>query len=167
MHRGCTVWISLNCLFLCIRGWHSCIAIRFPDVSWSSFTSSLLPPWGPFWPDCPPPTLKVLPWPPLDEGVLTSSFGLPASVSVLSVASYSPNPSLVPGHFFHIFPFPVLPSLPLVPVVSVSAEDLTSSFSGGTEASAHQLPSSPHCVCTAVYRQRFFLPLQSYPALCF
>ena len=58
-----------------------------------------------------------------------------------------------------------MPRLPLVPVVSLSAEDLTSSFSGGTEASAHQLPSSPHCVCTAVYRQRFFLPLQSYPAL--
>ena len=100
MHRGCTVWIFLNCLFLCIRGWHSCIAIRFPDVSWSSFTSSLLPLWGPFWPDCPPPTLRVLPWPALDAGVLTSSCGLPASVSVLSVASHSPNPSLVPGHFF-------------------------------------------------------------------
>lgn len=120
-------------------------------------------PLGSFRPDCPPPTPEVLPWPPWMRGFSHPLVGsLPPSVSSVCPVTL-PTPSLIAGLFFHTSPVPVLPRLPPVPsCLSVSRVILRRNR--GQCTPAPKLPS-PHTVCTAVYGKRFFLALQSYPAL--
>lgn len=114
MHRRRIVWISLTATFFALGVGTSVWAS--PSQMAPSPPSSLpFTPWGPFWPDCCPPTLKVLRWPSLDAGVLKPSHGLPAIASVFSVACHSPNPFSDSRPLpLHTLP-PILPRLPLVP----------------------------------------------------
>ena len=125
----------------------------------------LLPftPWGPFGQTAPLQPPRFCHGPPWMRGFSHPLVGfLPPSVSSVCPVTL-PTPSLIAGLFFHTSPVPVLPRLPPVPsCLSVSRVILRRNR--GQCTPAPKLPS-PHTVCTAVYGKRFFLALQSYPAL--
>lgn len=122
-------------------------------------------PWGPFWPDCPPPALKALPWPSLAWGcgVVTSSRGLP-DCQCPQCGQALPTPSLIPGHSLHTSPCPALPRLPRVPLSRVSTGlDLLNLRRKRPVHAGSQAPLTPLCVHSSGWAEA--LPLQSSPAL--